>query len=351
MKSFCLFTGPSQLIAEINNSGRATPQAPVYATIRPSQSPQNRTSSSIRSSLNSLPAALNSASLVRSVASDEQPRFHPTNPFYTTLPSNYSSASKLPVPNGRASISTLDRNTPKETFSEFTSDLKSPSFFTKTLDSGPTSLPYSPYNDTENINGHDSKSQFDKNDYFHRKFDQFNNQSLPNDDKIRNPFDTKRNSDPFEKYLRPENKMNGNCDFDVKTMPSSMSDSNFRSSTETKSTTITEHKISEIEEVKTIKKLILNGQEGYHDTLKSPTNGKMDGHPSGSKQFRCTQQSPGMERILSTAILQRNEPFSATFNQTEADKRNFTSSTIPHRSQQEGNKPNSGKFSIFMHSI
>lgn len=289
---------------------------------------------------------------MRSVASDEQPRFHPTNPFYTTLPSNYSNASKLPVRNGRSSISTLDRNTSKEAFNEFSSDLKSPSFFTKTIDSGPTSLPYSPYNDTENTNGHDSKSQFDKNDYFNRKFDQFNNQSLPNDDKIRNPFDAKRNSDPFEKYLRPENKINGNCDFDVKTMPSSMSDSNFRSSKETKSSTITEHKISEIEEVKTIRKLILNGQEGYHDTPKSPMNGKVDGFPSDSKQFRCGQQSPGMERILSTTIPQRNEPFSETFNQTGTDERSFTSSTIPHRSPQGGyNKLNSGKFTISLYVL
>lgn len=330
-----MFTGPSQLIAEFNTSGRATPQAPVYATIRPSQSPQNRPSS--RSSLNSLPAALNSTSLVRSVA-DEQPRFHPTNPFYTTLPSNYSSSSKLPIPNGRPAIPTLDRNTPKDTYNEYSSDLKSPSFFTKTLDSGPTSLPYSPYNDTENTNIHDSNAKFDKSDYFHRKSNQFDNQS-PNNDKINNPFDTKRNSDPFEKYLRPENKMNGNCDYDVKSIPSSMSDSNFRSSKEIKST-ITEHKINEVEEVKTIKKLILNGQEGYHDALKSPMNGRHDGF---SKQFCSTQQSPGKEHILST-IQQRNEPFSATFNQMGTEERNFTSSTSPHQFSREGYKMNSGEF-------
>ncbi|KOB70876.1 putative DCAPL3 [Operophtera brumata] len=304
-----LFTGPSQLIAEVQ-TGRATPQAPVYATIRPSHSPQNRPSSSIRSSLNSLPAALNSTSLVRSIASEEQPRFHPTNPFYTTLPSNYSSASKLPVPNARVSISTLDRNKPKETlFHEYSSDLKSPSFFTRTLDSGPTSLTYSPY--TENTNGHDSTVNLEKSDYF-RKFDHLNKQSLLNDGKIKNPFDTKRNSDPFEKYLRPENKINGNCDFDK--MPSSISDSNFRSLKETKSSTITELKISEVEEVKTVKKLILNGQEGYH-SLKSPMNGKVGGFSLDSKQFRSTQQSPGKETVLSTTMPQRNEPFTATFDQ------------------------------------
>lgn len=341
----CLFTGPSQLIAEVQTS-RATPQAPIYATIRPSHSPQNRQPSSIRSSLNSLPAALNSTSLVRSIASEDQPRFHPTNPFYTTLPSNYSSASKLPVPNARGSVYTLDRNKPKETlFHEYSSDLKSPSFFTRTLDSGPTSLPYSPCNDTENTNGHDSTAKCDKNDYFNRKFDQINKQTLLNDGKIKNPFDTKRNSDPFEKYLRPENKMNGNCDFDIK-IPSSMSDSNFSSLKETKSSTITEHKISEVEEVKTIKKLILNGQEGYHDTLKSPMNGKVAGFSLDSKQFRSTQQSPGKERILSTTIQQQNGPFTATFDQ-KAEERNLTPSTISHSTPQEGyNKMNSCEFLI-----
>lgn len=325
-----MISGPSQLIAE-SHSGRATPQAPVYATIRPSQSPHNRPSPSIRSSLNSLPAALNSTPLVRSVACEDPPRFHPTNPFYTTLPSNYSSVSKLPVPNGRPSFSTLDRNKPKDSpFSEYSSDLKSPSFFTKT-DSGPASLPYSPYNGTD-INGYESLPKFSKNDYsYSRKFDQFKS-SLPNDDKVRNPFDTKRNSDPFEKYLRSENKMNGTCD-DIKTMPSSMSDSNFRSNEKTtKCSTITEHKISEVEEVKTIKKIIFNGREESKESndgyFKSPeTNSKTNAFTSHeTKEFYSSQQSPQRESAPITPSQQRNEPFSTSFDQKEKE-RNFTSST------------------------
>lgn len=333
-KRIALFTGPSQLISDM--SGRATPQAPVYASIRPSHSPQHIPTS--RSSLNSLPGTLNSTSLVKSVA-DEQPRFHPTNPFYTTLPSNHSGASKLPIPNGRPTTSTLDRNKSKESpFNEY-SDLKSPSFFTKILDSGPTSLPYTSYS-TQNTNGHGPS--IDKNDYFHRKFDQYN-QSLPTDDKARNPFDTKRNSDPFEKYLRSEHRINGDCS-DVKTIPCSMSDSNFRSLKEIKSSTITEHKISEIEEVKTIKKLILNGDEGYHDRNNSTMNGKVDGFPMDSKHG--SSQSPRKERIVPT-ILQRNEPFSATFDQTGTDQGNFTSLTISHTSR-DGYKLNSGEFLLLL---
>ncbi|XP_048007266.1 PDZ and LIM domain protein 5-like isoform X1 [Leguminivora glycinivorella] len=101
---------PSQLLA---STEEATLQEPVYATIKPPITQAWSPSSPLRSSLNSLPA-LNSTPLVKSAAPVEQPlKFHPTNPFYTTLPSNYTSASKLPISNGKTSISTLDRNKTK----------------------------------------------------------------------------------------------------------------------------------------------------------------------------------------------------------------------------------------------
>ncbi|CAD0197423.1 unnamed protein product [Chrysodeixis includens] len=330
---------PSQLIADVQG-GRATPQAPVYATIRPSQSPQNRPSpSSFRGSLNSLPAALNSTPLVKSVAQNEEPpRFHPTNPFFTTLPLNHAGASKLPVPNGRASLSSLDRNKFRDSSSniDYCSDLKSPTFFTKTVDSGPTSLPYV-YN-SENTNGYHSYSTTStangkaENSPHRINVDQFQKQSLPNDaqNSTKNPFESKRNSDPFEKYLRPDSKLNGKCEYDSKTMSNSISDSNFHSSEEiTKRSTISEHKISEIEEIKTIKKIILNGGDDQIDsrnecsfktevpTNKSGVNGSEFPHTHYTKNISLlSHQSPRSEREVATPIQERSEYYS-TFNQEE----------------------------------
>lgn len=315
-------------------SGRATPQAPVYATIRPSHSPHNRPPSSMRNSLTSLPAALNSTPLVKSVATEESPRFHPTNPFYTTLPSNYSSASKLPVPN-RTPLSTLDKNKSETPFNDYCSDLKSPSFFTKKPESncGPSSLPYSPFN-ASNTNGYETGNSRDKNDHFNtNKFDQFHNQSLPNDDKIKNPFDTKRNSDPFEKYLRPENRMNGDFE-NIKTIPSSMSDSNFRKEETVKSSTITEHKISEVEEVKTIKKIVLNGRDesSSSDQIFKPNVSEFS---QETKEFSSRKLSPKKNHTNISTPTQQNAYFSTILDQKENEKKNFSTSSVPRQSLQE----------------
>ncbi|CAH2071382.1 unnamed protein product, partial [Iphiclides podalirius] len=100
---------PSHLVTDGSND-LAIPQAPVYATIRPASSKNRPPSLPAQHSLNSLPSTLNSAPFKSPSTGAEPFQFHPTNPFYTTLPSNYSSASKLPVPNGRASLSSLYRN-------------------------------------------------------------------------------------------------------------------------------------------------------------------------------------------------------------------------------------------------
>ena len=335
--------------------GRATPQAPVYATIRPPQSPQNRPSpASIRASLNSLPAALNSTPLVKSVAQNEEPlRFHPTNPFFTTLPSNYSSASKLPVPNGRASLSSLDRNKFRDNSSNIEySDLKSPTFFTQTYDSGPSSLPYSYHN--ENTNGYHTYTPTtanEKSDFSHRNnVDHFQNQSLPNNaqSSTKNPFETKRNSDPFEKYLRPESKLNGKCEYESKTMSNSISDSNFHSKEEiTKRSTISEHKISEVEEVKTIKKIVLNGcddavdsgERSFKTESRSMNKSSMNGSevPCTRNISSLSHQSLRNERERATPI-QEQSGYYSTFNQ---DERDCNATTRAYESAYEGNR--SGK--------
>ncbi|KAJ8727670.1 hypothetical protein PYW07_001789 [Mythimna separata] len=343
---------PSQMMAEVQG-GRATPQAPVYATIRPSQSPQNRPPpSSIRASLNSLPAALNSTPLVKSVTQNEEPlRFHPTNPFFTTLPSNYSSASKLPVPNGRASLSSLDRNKFRDSSSniDYSSDLKSPTYFTQTYDSGPSSLPYSYHN--ENTNGYHTYTPTttanEKSDFSHRNnVDQFQNQSLPNNAQSnnKNPFETKRNSDPFEKYLRPDSKLNGKCEYESKTMSNSISDSNLDSKEEiTKRSTISEHKISEVEEVKTIKKIVLNGCDDVVDN--GERNFKSEPRPANisgmngsetprthTKSSLLSHQSMRSERA--TPVQERNDYYS-TFNR---DERDCSSTTRAYDSTYEENR-------------
>ncbi|KAJ2952385.1 hypothetical protein O0L34_g4671 [Tuta absoluta] len=212
---------PSQLLAEVSH---ATPQAPVYATIRPSPS--------------------------------APPPIHPTNPFYTTLP---SSTSRLPVPNGRPAFSTIDRT--KKENSDY-SDLKSPSFFT-------SSLPYLHHNET--VNGIEATKSNDTTDPFsYAKFNQYDNQRLPNNANEKNPFETKRNSDPFEKYLRQDN-VNGKSEFEGKNnIPGSQSENNFTRREEiTKTSMITEHKINEVEEVRTIKKIVLNGCGGSDKPIDS----------------------------------------------------------------------------------
>lgn len=316
-----MVSGPSQLIAEVQ-SGRATPQAPVYATIRPSQLSQNRPSSlSAQSSLNSLPAALSSTPLVKSVTTNEEPlRFHPTNPFYTTLP-NYSSASKLPVPNGKAS--SIDRSKSRENASslnEQSSDLKSPSFFNKTYDSGPSSLPQSNYKDTGFSNGFgDFKSEKDKSDdnFYDSKFSSYFQTESKNTGK--NPFDNKRNSDPFEKYL------NGKCE--PSSMINSHSDNNFHKREEViKCSTITEHKVNEVEEVKTIKKIILNGSGNGTDYERNQPS-KFDTpsvNVTNDLNVRASdhQEKLRKERIFSIPIQRDTDYFDNSTRKSKHDERN-----------------------------
>ncbi|CAG4992602.1 unnamed protein product [Parnassius apollo] len=269
---------PSHLLSEVNNK-IATLQAPVYATIRPSNSSQNRPTQSLsQSSLNSLPATLNSTSLVKSGAANEEPfHFHPTNPFYTTVSSNHSSASKLPIPNGRASFSSLDRSKsiskPKENFllNEQYLNGKSPSYISLTDDSGPHSTIFSNYVDMGNTNGYDSETSNlnynVKDGHFIRDnnskiIEATNRCDVSNEIKFneKNPFQTKRNSDPFEKYFRPNGKNIENSQEEKASVPNSISDSDIhKNEQKTNHLTVTEHKISETEEITTIKKIVLNG--------------------------------------------------------------------------------------------
>lgn len=346
-----MVSGPSQLIAEVQ-SGRATPQAPVYATIRPSQLPQNRPSSlSAQSSLNSLPAALNSTLLVKSVTTNEEPlRFHPTNPFYTTLP-NYSSASKLPVPNGRAS--SIDRSKSREnpsSLNDQNSDLKSPSFFNNIYDSGPSSLPHANYKNSEFRNGFDSGDCLNgkdksENNFYDSKFSAscHNNESEAKTGK--NPFEAKRNSDPFEKYLRPESKMNGNTESN--TIINSYSDNNFFNREKiSKHSMLTEHQIKEIEEVKTIKKIVLNGSSNSldHDTQMFNTGNVNATNDLNSRNSHQQQENVRNERVFNIPIHRGSDYFNTT-EKTCHDERNY--SNLNHSTPEDYSSGSpGGKFSF-----
>lgn len=257
-------SGPSQLISEIN-SGRATPQAPVYATIRPPQSPHNKLSSPIRS-LNSPLSTLNSTPLVKSITpSEELLKFHPTNPFYSTLP-NYTSASKLPIPNGKtanAQSSLYNRSTNRSTDSynkNSEHDLKLSSFFSKKCDSGPSSIPNTNYDDYKSFQTTSPKSM--TNDKYNSLSDNHvnsseNNQNIKKKDK--NPFETVTDGH-FSNIYNSSDKINSASTNGSKQLYYSKSDGDFRFDEEViKHSTITEQKINETEEIKTIKKITLNG--------------------------------------------------------------------------------------------
>lgn len=340
-------SGPSQLIAE-GYSGKATPQAPVYATIRPSPSQQKGPpSSSSRSSLNSLPAAVNS--------NDDILRFHPTNPFYTTLPSNYS---RLPVPNSRMSISSLDKSKCGEiqdSIYNCKTESVAPKYNVKVFPSRHTSLPYSIYNNVENTNGHKSTEPKplipDKKDYsfYHNKTDELRNQKLPNHNK--NSFETKRNSDPFEKYLRSQYEINGKHESDNKKIPNSMSDSNFRSKEEiTERSIITEQEINEVEEIKTIKKIVRNGYGHSTDSLRK-LNHKSSTALDKNKvdEFNCQQFKPSKDslevdktkQLFPNSTLRRSNYFRSLFDKEREEI--YTPSTKTYQSLQETHKNQFGK--------
>ncbi|RVE51933.1 hypothetical protein evm_003399, partial [Chilo suppressalis] len=323
---------PSQLMAEVQ-SGRATLQAPVYATIRPSQLPSNRPSSlSAQSSLNSLPAVLNSTPLVKSVTANEDlPHFHPTNPFYTTLP-NTSSASKLPVPNGRAS--SIDRSKFRENTSllnEHSSDFKSPSFFNKALASASGNFHHSNFKDIGFTNGFKSDDATEAREYSENHIfgNQFSHQSVPNNvnDSTKHPFESKRNSDPFEKYLRPECKINSKSEYDSSAMINSISDNSFNKKEEVlKRSTITEHQISEIEEVKTIKKITLNGSD--YESEKIPKHFQSDVNETNHPQLQ-TEDHRKNPKVHNVPIFKEFESSNSSNARSEYEDRKYQTYQSP----------------------
>ncbi|XP_034829830.2 LOW QUALITY PROTEIN: sorbin and SH3 domain-containing protein 1-like [Maniola hyperantus] len=301
---------PSQLISDIN-SGIATPQAPVYATIRPPQSPHNKLQSPTLS-LNSPYSTFNSISLVKSVAlSEEPPKFHPTNPFYSTLPLNYNS-SKLPIPNGKVSSSPLHSRSGNKsdsyTHNNNDHDLKLSSFFSKKLDSGPSSIPNIMYNDSQPKNSHTSPKYL-AND----KYNTFSNsQTKPSGFRIiddntnidRNPFESSRISD-FHQYEQSKDKLNDSSPLVKKTIFYSKSDGNFQSNEKViKHSTITEKKISEVEEIKTIKKITLNGSnESDHNHRNGTLNSSEELSRYNNKQNRPLSKDRVMkEHLIPTTI-------------------------------------------------
>ncbi|KPJ18890.1 hypothetical protein RR48_12401 [Papilio machaon] len=354
----------SHLLSEINNDV-AIPQAPVYATIRPAKTSQYRPPLQQPSSLSSLPASLNSTDHVKSVMPKEEPiQFHPTNPFYTTLPSNYSSASKLPVPNGRASLSGLDRSRSQNKFkdnlikNEHESDLRSPSYFSLMNDSGPHSTIFSNNNDTGNTNGYNSETlklpRSNKDSPFVRdsnlKIHEPSSEIKLNE---KNPFKMKRNSDPFDKFLRSNGKNDEDFKHENSTIPISISDSDLhKNEQEMNHISVTEHKVSETEEIKTIKKIIMNGstdndsQNDYGTKFESLTldskriNNKINEDDSpATEHYIKVQYSPQNEHLNGKSTIHSNN-YEASYDKYRND---FTISAENHPQQKRGNIIPSGK--------
>lgn len=261
-----LISGPSQLIDELQGA-RAIPQAPVYATIRPSHSP-NRNAFSMKNALNSQPPSLSSTNLVKTaspVPAEEPLRFHPTNPFYSTLPSNTTSASKLPIPNGKTTYTNFDRsksmNSSKDgSYSE--SEYMSNSYFSRNDSDLYNSVVENKYSQSETNGYNDQKHNFCSSphtngiSYLKGNFD-FS--TKPN---LFSMFD-KEDTNPFENYAKQngtENIKNNSMKF-----PNSHSENNLHQEEISRRSIITEHKVDQVEEVKTIKKIILNGSNEKPD--------------------------------------------------------------------------------------
>ncbi|XP_045535025.1 uncharacterized protein LOC123721195 [Papilio machaon] len=347
----------SHLLSEINNDV-AIPQAPVYATIRPAKTSQYRPPLQQPSSLSSLPASLNSTDLKSVMPKEEPIQFHPTNPFYTTLPSNYSNASKLPVPNGRASLSGLDRSRSQNKFkdnlikNEHESDLRSPSYFSLMNDSGPHSTIFSNNNDTGNTNGYNSETlklpRSNKDSPFVRdsnlKIHEPSSEIKLNE---KNPFKMKRNSDPFDKFLRSNGKNDEDFKHENSTIPISISDSDLhKNEQEMNHISVTEHKVSETEEIKTIKKIIMNGStdnDSRNDhgtkfeslTLDSKRiNNKINEDDSpATEHYIKVQYSPQNEHLNGKSTINSNN-YEASYDKYRND---FTISAENQPQQKHGN--------------
>ncbi|KPI91369.1 PDZ and LIM domain protein 3 [Papilio xuthus] len=338
----------SHLLSEINNDV-AIPQAPVYATIRPAKTSQHRPQLQQPSSLSSLPAALNTNDPVKSMTPKEETiQFHPTNPFYTTLPSNYSSASKLPVPNGRASLSGLDRSRSQNKFkdnliqNEHESDLRSPSYFSLMNDSGPHSTIFSNYNDTGNTNGYNSETlklpRSNKDSPFVRdsnlKIHEPSSEIKFNE---KNPFKMKRNSDPFDKFLRSNGRKDENR-HENSTIPISISDSDLhKNEQEMNHISVTEHKVSETEEIKTIKKIIMNGSSDKdikNLTLDSKKiNHRIKDESPATEHYIKVQYSPQNEHVNGKSTVNTNN-YEASYDKYRNE---FTISTENQPQDKHGN--------------
>ncbi|XP_041970911.1 sorbin and SH3 domain-containing protein 1 isoform X11 [Aricia agestis] len=219
---------PSQLMMDFS-SEVATPQAPVYATIKTANPPKKPLPPHHGSS-----SGLSSIPLVKSAAFPETLKLHPTNPFLTTIP---TSASKLPVPNGKLPQTSLDKSKYKSLFMNGSQpDLHS----TGTNGDEPTNR--EGQNEMERPDG-DLKStsipkiSINDNETYH----------IPVNSK--NPFQTHKTED--------SKSTNGHMDSEKP------KGGDFYSEDILKNSIITEHKISEVEEIKTVKKIILNGSSTF----------------------------------------------------------------------------------------
>lgn len=315
-------SGPSQLISEIN-SGKATPQAPVYATIRPATS-NNKLSSPIRS----LNSPLNSTPLVKSM-SPEPLKFHPTNPFYSTLP-NYTTTSKLPIPNGKPSNTPTYRHTKPTDPYKNEHELKLSSFFSKKFDSGPNSVHNISYESQLN-NSYDTITNCSPSE----KYSSFTDNQVLTESRKSN--DTKDNINPFNSKINDvkhnftnSNEKINNKSMNGSTLNYSKSDGDFRLNEEViKHSTISEKKINEIEEIKTIKKITLNSSgENQHNQ-----NGGLNYYTDKASKFNT--YTPNMSSLSECNVPTTTQSNDLFKNNTLKSEKKFYHSMSVHKSPED----------------
>lgn len=224
----------------------------------------------MKNSITSQPPSLSSTNLVKTaspVSAEEPLRFHPTNPFYSTLPSNTTSASKLPIPNGKTSYTSFDRSKSMNSSRDGSyneSEYMSNSYFSRNDSDLYNSVVENKYSQSEtngyNDQKHNSCSSPHTNGTAYLKGN-FDFSTKPN---LFCMFD-KEDTNPFEKYTK-QNGTEINKDNSMKFF-NSHSENNLHSNEEeiTRRSIITEHKVDQVEEVKTIKKIILNGSNEKSD--------------------------------------------------------------------------------------
>lgn len=200
-------------------------------------------------------------------------------------------------------------------------DLKLSSFFSKKFDSGPNSVQNISY-EPQVSNSYDTPSKCSTSDKYSSFSDsQVLSESRKNNDIKNNinPFDLKNNDIRYNLTCSDE-KIN-NKSMNGSTLNYSKSDGDFRLNEEVvKHSTVSEKKISEVEEIKTIRKITLNGSSEN----RNHTNGELSYYDDKESKFNTDTPNTksSSERIVS-ATPKNNDFLKNNIEKSENIKREF----------------------------